>query len=249
MTIAIAHPLTLSSSEARAITDQIKEHTDAVWKLLVVAHEGSAWKPLGYATWADYVEGEFNMSRAYSYRVLDQARVIRAIEDAVSPYGDISPAITEKQARDIKPVLAAVVEDVKVAVEDLGPDAIEQDVQDAIDAAVETHRPVTKVTDTRKEESFWDAGTGEQVAPVNLPPAPKPLTSVRQQNAEQAALEFSRSVLALVRATTPEGRQVLINAWGLGAEASTPHAREHVTPSWFRTIARGLNALANQWES
>lgn len=262
MSLATIEPYSMSTSEARSITDQIKEHTDAVWKLLVVAHEGQAWKPLGYSTWADYVAGEFSMSRAYSYRVLDQARVIRAIEEAVSPNGDISAALTEKAARDIKPVLSTVVDDIREGVADLGPEPEPERVQAVVDEVVQSHR--------RAPEPYWspddsftgaDPLTGEVIEPTeitethtvkqtfSLPPVPKANKSVKQQNAEQAAADFGHSLFSLVRATSPEGRQVLINAWKVGADACTPTAAEYVTAGWFRTIARGLNALANEWET
>lgn len=260
MSLVAIEPYSMSTSEARAITDQIKEHTDAVWKLLVVAHEGQAWKPLGYSTWADYVAGEFSMSRAYSYRVLDQARVIRAIEEAVSPKGDIPAVLSEREARDIKPVLTAVVADIREGVADLGPAPEPEQVQSVVDEVVKAHRPEPYWS---PDEGFGGANplTGEIIEPstitethtvkqtFGLPPVPKVKPSVRQQNAEQLAADIGHSIFALVKTTEPAGRQVIIDAWRLGAEACTPTARDYVTPGWFRIIARGLNALANEWES
>lgn len=85
--------------------------------------------------------------------------------------------------------------------------------------------------------------------PPSLPPAPKLAKPMALQNAEQASQDFGGSIRALIRTTTPEGRQVILNAWSTGADACTPDVRDHTTAAWFRIIARGLNTLANEWES
>lgn len=258
MSLVAIEPYSMSTSEARAITDQIKEHTDAVWKLLVVAHEGQAWKPLGYSNWATYVQGEFGIGRSRSYQLLDQARVIREIESELSTKVDIS----ERDARDIKPVLTAVVADIREGVADLGPEPEPEQVQSVVDEVVKAHRP-TPEPYWSPDEGFGGANplTGEIIEPstvtethtvkqtFGLPPVPKAKPSVRQQNAEQLAADIGHSIFALVKATEPSGRKVIIDAWKLGAEGCTPTAREYVTAGWFRTIARGLNALANEWET
>lgn len=99
--------------EARKLTDDIKGAAERVWSLLLEAHERKAWSALGYATWADYVGAEFDMSRGHAYRLIDQARVIREIEQVVSPYGDTTVSLPEATARDIKPHLASVTEGIK----------------------------------------------------------------------------------------------------------------------------------------
>ncbi len=48
--------------------------------------------------WEEYVGAEFDMRRAHSYRLLDQARVVQALREVageMSPMGDIS----ERDAR------------------------------------------------------------------------------------------------------------------------------------------------------
>lgn len=103
----------LTEVEARQLTDDIKETAEQLWKLLLRAYEGKAWKVLGYVSWEAYVKTEFDMGRSHSYRILDQGKVILALQEAasvnlgtreVSPLGDIS----ERDARDIKPVLPQV---------------------------------------------------------------------------------------------------------------------------------------------
>lgn len=64
-------PAELSKAEAKKLTQKIKTAVDDLWSLLVQAHDGKAWKALGYSTWEAYVKAEFEMGRAHSYRLLD----------------------------------------------------------------------------------------------------------------------------------------------------------------------------------
>lgn len=106
----------LSLDEAKALTERIRAAADQLWQLLLEAHERKAWKALGYASWSEYVSTEFDMSRRHAYRLLDQGRVIRAIEDAGGSVTHGSQ-ITERTARDIKPVLDEVTEEIRDRVE------------------------------------------------------------------------------------------------------------------------------------
>lgn len=106
----------LTANEAFAITKRIRAAVDRVWSLLLEAHDRKAWKALKYPTWEAYIKAEFQIGRAHAYRLLDQGRVISAIEEAtgnLSPTGDIS----ERDARDIKGDLPAVVQEIKARVE------------------------------------------------------------------------------------------------------------------------------------
>ena len=157
----------MDATEARALTDDIKNHATAVWTLLTRAHQGRAWKSLGYETWAEYVGTEFDLSRGRSYQIIDQARVIFAIEEAVSTKVDIS----ERVAREIKPSLNAVVADARQAVSALGDSPTDESVQGVVTSVVDAHRkPVVSIT-TRQSESAtetFDQTTGES---IDTPPA------------------------------------------------------------------------------
>lgn len=102
----------ITKAQARKLTDRIKAAADQLWSLLLEAHEGGAWKALGYKTWEAYIGAEFDMSRQRSYQLLDKGRVVAALRDAT---GDLSTAvdISERQARDVKPVIKEVVAEVK----------------------------------------------------------------------------------------------------------------------------------------
>lgn len=66
----------ISAMEARLLTERIRTATRHVCILLRMVHERRAWVPLGYASWEQYVQTEFSISRSRSYELLDQANVI-----------------------------------------------------------------------------------------------------------------------------------------------------------------------------
>lgn len=115
----------LDARAARELTERIRDAVEDLWRLLEVAHAGGAWKVLGYDSWSAYVQTEFAMSKQHSYRLLDQAHVIRELESAAgeSPMGDLC----ERQTRAIKPVLPEVVERVKAE-----PERVEEIVREAV---------------------------------------------------------------------------------------------------------------------
>lgn len=101
----------LSNEAARHLTDAIRLTVDALHVLLYRAYTGKAHTALGYSRWADYVAAEFDgMSRARSYQLLSQHRVVAALSEAAGE--DVSALVTEKVARDIKARLDLVTVEV-----------------------------------------------------------------------------------------------------------------------------------------
>ena len=95
----------MTATEAQLITQRIKEDVEQLWQLFLQAHEGGkAWEALGYTSWREYIETEFQMSESSSYRVLEQGRIILAFQ--AMPGGTPargSPDISERGAERIKP--------------------------------------------------------------------------------------------------------------------------------------------------
>lgn len=104
----------MDANEARVITQRIKDHAEALWALLLEAHDREAWRALGYETWNAYVTGEFAMSKQRSFQVIDQGRVIQAIRAASE---STTVDLSEREARDIKPRLTEVTTEVRRRVE------------------------------------------------------------------------------------------------------------------------------------
>lgn len=137
----------LNADEARELTDTIRDGVELLWTLIARAHAGQAWKSLGYPTWESYVRGEFNMSRSRSYQILDQARVITALETAV-PEGT-KLHVTAATAADIKNDLPEVVAAIEEATEGLDPEQASHVVQDVLKEHRE--RPVATADDIASE--------------------------------------------------------------------------------------------------
>lgn len=100
----------LGVEDARQLTDTIRNAAEMLWMLILRAHQGRAWEALGYDTWEGYVRAEFDMSRSRSYQILDQGRVIQAIE-GVMPEG-ARVELSEAAARDLKGVLEEVLPEI-----------------------------------------------------------------------------------------------------------------------------------------
>lgn len=120
----------LSVEDARELTEHIRSTADVLWVLLARAHTGRAWAALGYPSFAAYVQAEFDISRSRAYQILDQARVIKAIE-AAAPDGTVLN-ISEAAARDLKSVIGEVVPEVRERTADLPPAEAGQVVEEIV---------------------------------------------------------------------------------------------------------------------
>jgi hypothetical protein len=98
--------------QAWDLTAAIRSTGEVLYALLARAHAGRAWVVLGYPTFGHYVRAEFNMSRSRAYQLLDQARVVSAIESAL-PEGARIPDLTEAAARDLKSTLDEVLGEIR----------------------------------------------------------------------------------------------------------------------------------------
>ena len=93
----------LTRDEARQRTDRLKARLTEDWQEFVALWRGGAHLALGYGSWGDYFEAEFDRDGKYGYRLLEHARVMEMLGD--SPIGE-SPSIslTESQAREFFPL-------------------------------------------------------------------------------------------------------------------------------------------------
>jgi len=124
-----AHDLT--RDEAVRLTQRIRDAAQEVWQLLVESYERQAWAVLGYSSWREYATTEFDIGQSHAYRLLDQARVVTALEEAVggvSPMGEIS----ERDARRIKPHLAAVTDELQERTAGLEPEQVKEVLREVI---------------------------------------------------------------------------------------------------------------------
>lgn len=87
---------------ARHITDQIKKSAGDLAELLYKAHEGKAWKALGYDTWNDYTKSEFQISKSRTFELIKFVEVKRVIEK--SAIADFATPTHESQTRPLSKV-------------------------------------------------------------------------------------------------------------------------------------------------
>lgn len=141
----IAEPLT--TDQARELTDTIRSTSEVLYVLLARAHAGKAWEALGYGSFSDYVREEFDMSRSRAYQVLDQSRVIAAIE-AAAPDGTDMPTISEAAARDLKTIIGEVVPEIEARTAGLPA----HEAGHVVEEIVEDYRD--KVRDKREQDAL-----------------------------------------------------------------------------------------------
>ncbi|MFF3558221.1 hypothetical protein ACFYXL_32960 [Streptomyces tsukubensis] len=101
----------LTADRAREMTAGLRDAMDDVRRSVAVlaarvrdAHAARVWLPLGYSSWESYCRAEFGISRAQAYRLLDVARALTAIHDAVTAGPGLS------RTRDTGPGAAAALD-------------------------------------------------------------------------------------------------------------------------------------------
>ncbi|MEU4235393.1 hypothetical protein AB0F17_64930 [Nonomuraea sp. NPDC026600] len=134
----------LDVDQARALTAQIRGAIAAVRQAGAVlaervrrAHEGQIWRPLGYASWAEYAAAEFGLSRAQAYRLIDIAATAGKLLEVATAMGGLSPAgdtlgLSGRALRDVRDrvdqvaaVLARLIDQARAAGELTGDDVAE----------------------------------------------------------------------------------------------------------------------------
>lgn len=149
----------LEYDEAREITEKIKGTTNLLYLLIKRAHAGKAYLALGYSSFEKYVREEFDYSRSYAYKLLNQANVIEAIE-AVVPEGT-EVHVGELAARSLKHSLPELVEVIEEQTAGHSPDEASQILNDVIREAQERQKAEREFEgdyDTDNDSGFQDPG-------------------------------------------------------------------------------------------
>ncbi|WP_234019707.1 hypothetical protein [Streptomyces sp. CNS654] len=101
----------LSEPSARELTAGLREAMDDVRRSVAVlaalvrdAHAARVWLPLKHSSWESYCATEFGISRTQAYRLLDVARALATIHDAVTAGPETS------RTRDSDPGTAAALD-------------------------------------------------------------------------------------------------------------------------------------------
>lgn len=225
--LALAEPL--SMDEARELTETIRSTADVLYVLLHRAHAGRAWEALGYGSFETYVREEFDISRSRAYQILNQAKVIEAIEAAAPEGTDLR--ITEAQARDLKSVLGEVVPEIESRTRDLPANEAAEVVEEIVEEFREAQREKREERAAAEEaeaadraernailaEAGYEYSGDYRPAPVTDDEDPIDLSLIRRN--VQAAYDLYSSLSALksmpdhqsVIDTIPVERRIQIN--------------------------------------
>jgi phage N-6-adenine-methyltransferase len=124
----------LSFEDARALTDEVKRDAEALWTKLLRLYEGEAHTALGYASWGAYFEEEFGQHRVHGYRLLRAAEVAEAL-------GPSNPGVTEKQARELVPLLDEPerLREAWAEAQERHPEPTAADVRDVVRGKLDVH--------------------------------------------------------------------------------------------------------------
>lgn len=79
----------MSKADAQQCVKQIREHAENIREAALRLHEERGWAALGYDSWRECIKAEFGKGQSQVYRLLENAKVVRAIKN--SPIGENSP--------------------------------------------------------------------------------------------------------------------------------------------------------------
>ena len=153
----------LTREEATELTDRIKTTTNVLYLLIKRAHAGKAYEALGYRTFQDYIATEFDFSKVYAYRLLNQANFIAAIEEKV-PEGT-QVYVSEPVSKKLKHVLPELIEEVVERTENLGADeagaVIEDIIRERRDQQAREAAEAAELDEGLEDEGYSGGGNGE----------------------------------------------------------------------------------------
>lgn len=141
--------LIMSKNEAEGLTKSIQSTASALYVLLKKAHDEKAYIALGYKTWASYIDGEFEFSRARSYQLINQANVIEEINEA----SGVELFITEREARSIKSKLPEITEKLKEVKEANLP---AEEAEEAVKEVIEESRDSSEIDMAKRHNNNND---------------------------------------------------------------------------------------------
>lgn len=87
----------MTKEEAKATRDKINNHVGATAALLKDLFNREGWRALGYKSWKDCAEKEFNHSRARIQQILIEAKVEKSL-------GPGAPPLSSRATRELKDV-------------------------------------------------------------------------------------------------------------------------------------------------
>lgn len=160
----------LDADSAREITERIKTTTNVLFMLVKRAHAGKAYLALGYDSFEKYVREEFNFSKVYAYRLINQANFIEAIEAKLPEGAQVH--VSEPVSTKLKKALPELLEEIEERVEGIeDPDEAGAVIEDIIRERREQEKANNFLNDEEEEElaepPFQGTGNGNGGTPSN----------------------------------------------------------------------------------
>lgn len=149
------YEIMLSKEKAEELTKSIQSTTTALYILVKKAHDEKAWSAMGYSSWTEYIENEFNFSRARSYQLINQAKVIEELSNA----SGVDMFISEREARSIKNRLPEITKKITSKVKDLDEEDTYKVAKEVIDESKEFDRAKNFNNSGDSGEKFDDGYT------------------------------------------------------------------------------------------
>lgn len=143
----------LDQDSAKEITERIKSTTNVLYLLVKRAHAGKAHLALGYDSFEKYIREEFNFSKVYAYRLINQANFIEAIEAKLPEGTHIH--ISEPVSTKLKKVLPELLEEITERVEG---------VEDPEDAGAVIEDIIRERREQEKANNFLNDESDEELA-------------------------------------------------------------------------------------
>lgn len=95
----------LTAAGARALTDEVKRDTEALWLKIGRLYEEDAHVLLDYPSWDAYLEAEFNIKRARAYQLVAAFRVNEIVQSTSGGLPE-QTTLTERTARIAAPLIS-----------------------------------------------------------------------------------------------------------------------------------------------
>ena len=169
----------MSEDEARDLTNRIRQSVSVAWAQIAKAYQGRAWLALGYDSWDDYTDAEFDGARLRLPRE-ERTMVVASLRDAGLSTRAIAAATGVSRPTIQKDLTEQVVNSLPPA----DPD------DEIVDAEVISEPPAPQTVTGVDGKSYT-------LKPKPEPPAPRrpPLTDT----ADNAAWKVRKSIESIER--------------------------------------------------
>lgn len=151
----------LTADDGAKLTKAISATSEALWKLLYIAHSTEVYKKQGFKTWKDYIDKNFSISRSAANALVTQGAVIEGITQAAPEGVDIH--ITQAQARDLKKVIEEVAAVVAERTAGKSPEEAEEIIRETVDEKLEEINAQKEAEKAKKAEEQKKLETEQQM--------------------------------------------------------------------------------------